>query len=181
MDLRRDAIAGTAYMIAAVERIATDAAKSGDIVATVGDIEVPEGAINKVCGRTQFLLDIRSNDTQYRDDVESSILEEFETIANERDLEIETQPLGRSNPVDLDGQMLEVLEETAEESGRIPSGGGHDAMNFQHAGIPTSLLFVPSVDGISHNPREETYDDAVRDATEVFVRTLLRGPPDDQR
>lgn len=181
MLLRRDAIAGGAEMVTAVERIATDAAEGGDLVATVGEFEPAESAINKVCGEVEFSVDIRSNDEPYRDDVEAQILDRVEAIASERDLDTTTTLVDRSPPVDLDVAMNDLLTDVVSSLDvpyrEIPSGGGHDAMNFQHAGIPTGMVFVPSVDGISHSPKEETPDEAIREAAAVFARTLLEGPP----
>lgn len=184
MGMRRDAIAGAAAMITAVERIATEAAEKGDIVATVGDVSAPDGAINKVSGTATFPVDIRSNDLEYRDRVETAVTDVLARIADDRDLELDLELIGRSEPVELDSSTVEWLEAIATEHGacyrRMPSGGGHDAMNFQSVGIPTGLLFVPSVDGVSHSPREETSREAVRDATAMLARALLHGPGQSQ-
>jgi acetylornithine deacetylase/succinyl-diaminopimelate desuccinylase-like protein len=51
-------------------------------------------------------------------------------------------------------------------------------MNVQHAGIPTGMVFVPSVDGISHSPKEATSTEAIREVTAAFARTILEGPPE---
>ena len=180
MGMRRDAIAAAAELVSAVESIATAAAESGDVVATVGDITAPDGAINKVCGEVSFPLDLRSNDVAYRDDVEARLLAAFEGIAEERDIGLELDLIDRSDPVELDPATIARLDDLAAEVGtayrRIPSGGGHDAMHFQEVGVPTGMLFVPSVDGISHNPAEATRASAVRDATEIFARAILEGP-----
>lgn len=180
MGMRRDAIAGAAAMISAIERIATDAAEAGDVVATVGDVSAPDGAINKVSGTAIFPIDVRSNDLAFRDGVEADIVDALEGIAADRDLELDLELVGRSEPVELDGSMVEWLEDLAADSGtrhrRLPSGGGHDAMNFQNVGVPTGMLFVPSAGGVSHSPREGTSRPAVRDATATLVRALLSGP-----
>jgi len=182
MGLRRDAIAGAAEMVTDVERHATDAAADGDLVATVGEFSPSGGAINKVCGEVTFAIDVRSNDRAYRDEFESAMLDRIEAVADERDLGLTADLIDRSDPVELDTEVRAQLAEAAASLGfdcrRLPSGGGHDAMNFQHAGIPTGMVFVPSVDGISHSPREETPEAAIRKATAVMVRTLLEGPPD---
>lgn len=182
MGLRRDALVGSAEMITAIERIGNEANKSGDIVATVGELEPSKSAINKICGNVSFSLDIRSNDQQYRDKVEERILETIRSISDERDLTVTTTLIDRGEPVKLDGAKIERLEGAASSIDRnyriISSGGGHDAMNFQHTGIPAGMIFVPSVDGISHSPKEDTPDEAVRDATAIFTEVLLSGIPD---
>lgn len=182
MGMRRDAIAGAAEMITAVERLGTDAAADGDLVATVGDVTAVEGAINKVCGELSFPVDLRSNDVDYRNGVESDVFDELETIAARRELGLEVEQIDRSDPVELDAEMRATLDDIADavDTGycQLPSGGGHDAMNFQHAGVPTGMIFVPSVDGVSHSPDEATPREAIVDATEILARALLCGPPE---
>lgn len=181
MTLRRDAIAGSTEMVTAIEDIATTAAEDGDLVVTVGEFAPSEAAINKVCGKVTFSIDIRSNDNPYRDQVEDRILERVEAIAAERDLDITTTLVDRSPPVELDEHMKDLLSDVVNSlelsSRTIPSGGGHDAMNFQHAGIPTGMVFVPSVDGISHSPKEETATESIREVAAVFAEAILSGPP----
>lgn len=173
MDYRQDAIAGAAEMVTAIEEQAKQAAREGDIVATVGSFEPLNGVINKVNGEVTFTIDIRSKDSDFRDKFEETVFDHLHTIADRRTLEIETELLDRTDPVILDEQMVQLLERGAKNLDtsyrRMPSGAGHDAMNLQKAGIPTGMLFVPSVNGISHNPNEETYDDAVEDMTKVFA------------
>jgi len=181
MGLRRDAIAGGAEMVTAIETIGTEAAVEGDLVATVGEFSPDGSAINKVCGEVTFSVDVRSNDESYRDEIEARILDRIRDIADERNLDVTTSLVDRSAPVELDTEMQELLTEIVSSLDvpyrEIPSGGGHDAMNVQHAGVPTGMVFVPSVDGISHSPKEETSPEAVREVTAVFTRAILEGPP----
>ena len=176
MALRQDALAAAGEMIARIETIATEAAADGDLVATVGDVTAVEGAINKVCGEVSFPIDVRSTDLAYRERIEDEIVSALESIAARRGLDLDLERIDRSEPVDLDETVIETLDAAAGSVGtasrRLPSGGGHDAMNFQLAGVPTGMLFVPSVDGISHNPREETPETAIRDATATLAEAL---------
>ena len=176
MDLRQDALAAAGEMIARIETIATEAAADGDLVATVGDVTAVEGAINKVCGEVTFPIDVRSTDRAYRERIEDEIVSALETIVARRGLDLELERIDRSEPVTLDERLIETLDAAATTVGtasrRLPSGGGHDAMNFQLAGVPTGMLFVPSVDGISHNPRERTPEAAIRDATATLAEGL---------
>lgn len=177
MSLRQDALAGAAKMVTAIEAVGRQTANDGDVVATVGDITAVDGAINKVCGEVSFPIDIRSTNVGFRNHVESTILDDLQEIADKRDLTITVDELDRSEPVDLDDQMISVLGERAEEleisHRKLPSGGGHDAMNFQLAGVPTGLVFTPSVDGVSHNPQEETDSNAVSAATKLLAFALM--------
>lgn len=177
MDLRQDALAGAANMVAAIEEVGNQAADNGDIVATVGNITAVDGAINKVCGEVSFPIDIRSTTVPFRDRVEATILDDIREIADERNLTIRVEELDRSEPVDMDEEMIRLLSERAAaleiSHRRLPSGGGHDAMNFQLAGVPTGLVFTPSVDGVSHNPQEETDPAGVKAATKLLMFALL--------
>lgn len=185
MDLRRDALAGASAMVLAIQRVGKKASEDGDLVATVGDITAVDGAINKVCGEVSFPLDIRSVDESFRDRVESRLLDELHTIADQRDLRLEAQEIDRSTPVMMSEEIASRLARAATASEGthrlLSSGGGHDTMNFQLADVPAGLLFVPSIDGISHNPNEETYDNAVAAAVETFIRFTLAAGTSDER
>jgi hydantoinase/carbamoylase family amidase len=177
MGLREDALAGAAEAITVVERIGREAAADGDLVATVGDVTARDGAINKVCGSVSFPLDVRSTEEAYRDRIEDRILSGVEGALAERDLDVGFDRLDRSSPVELDPGTVETLEDSAAavdaDARRLPSGGGHDAMNFQQVGVPTGMLFTPSVDGVSHNPEEETPPEAIEEATRTMARGIL--------
>ncbi len=178
MDLRKDALAAASEMICEIEAVATANTVDGDIVATVGDLTAVNGAINTVCGTVEFPLDIRSTDSAFRAEVEREILAELEAIANRRGVTVTSELIDESEPVALSKTVQTQLIESAEAAEStyqtLPSGGGHDAMNFQLAGIPTGLLFVPSIDGISHNPDERTPEEAINEATRTLVYALNR-------
>ncbi|WP_290819178.1 Zn-dependent hydrolase [Halovivax sp.] len=183
MGLRRDAIAGAAELIGTVETIGRESAADGDLVATVGDVTPVDGAMNVVCGEVSFPLDVRSNDLAVRDRAEKRLLAAFDDVAERRGLSIDLEELDRSEPVELDDALGDRLAAAAASATsahrRLPSGGGHDAMNVQLAGIPAGMVFVPSVDGVSHNPDEETDPEAVADAAAVIARTVIEAEPSD--
>lgn len=173
MHLRRDALAAASACITAINETASE---GDNVVGTVGDITAHDGAINKVCGWVTFPIDIRSHELEPRDRVEEQILAELDRIATEFEVDIEASEVDRSDPVTLSDQPVNELETAAAalniDTRRIPSGGGHDAMNFQLAGIPTGMLFVPSIDGISHSPKEDTNPESVPLAAAVTAQAL---------
>lgn len=173
MALRRDALTGAAAAITVVETVATDAVSEGDIVATVGDVTAVDGAINKVCGEVTFPIDIRSTDAGFRDEVEAEIFDRIDQLTRQRSIDYTAEEVDRSEPVNLNSDMVATIETAANDvtdaSQRLASGGGHDAMNFQLVGIPTGLLFAPSIDGISHNPNEETPREAIECLTRAYA------------
>lgn len=176
MSLRRDALTGAADAITAVEAVACAAETEGDIVATVGDISAIDGAMNKVVGEVTFPLDIRSTAAPFRDEVEARIFEHFDTLTEERSLAYSVEEVDRSAPVTLDTGMVETIEAevaaVTTQQRRLASGGGHDAMNFQRVGIPTGLLFAPSIDGISHSPDEQTPTAAISSLANSYARVI---------
>lgn len=175
MHLRHDALAAAGELLTRVEAVGRDAAQAGDAVATVGDVTAIDGAINTVCGEVTFPLDLRSNDAAFRDSVEERLRADLDAVADERDVALEWELLDRSDPVALDDRVVDFLAESAADqtsARRLPSGGGHDAMNFQRLGIPTGMVFTPSFGGVSHNPAEETDFDAVVDAAALLARAL---------
>lgn len=182
MNLRQDALTAAAACIGAIERIGKEAHESGDIVVTVGNINAVEGAINKVCGEVTFPIDIRSNNVDFRDEIENRILDTLNEVSQDRGVRLELNELDRSEPVELDESMVGSVSQAAEELGiehrKLPSGGGHDAMNFQLRGVPTAMVFTPSIDGVSHNPEESTPTDAIEAATSVMAKVLLEYEPD---
>jgi hydantoinase/carbamoylase family amidase len=177
MDLRQDALVGASRMINSIYDIATDASEQGDLVATVGDIEAVNGQITAVCGKVTFPIDLRSNDLAYRNKIEQKIHGQLQEIASGLDLSIDIELIDRNKPVELDSKLIELLDDGASELGiehrLLPSGAGHDSRITQLAGVPTAMLFAPSIDGISHNPDEDTPIEAVEDVTKVFAHALV--------
>jgi acetylornithine deacetylase/succinyl-diaminopimelate desuccinylase-like protein len=179
MGTRRDAIAGASEIATAVESLGNEAATAGNIVATVTEFEAHDTASNKICGRVSLTIDLRSIDQSYRDQVEEELVGTIQSIAAERDLEVDLEPYYRQDPVPLEEWVIDGLEEHAEAIGttyeRLPSGGGHDGRHLQSVGIPSGMLFVPSINGVSHSPDEETVPGAVVDAAAVFARAIITG------
>jgi beta-ureidopropionase / N-carbamoyl-L-amino-acid hydrolase len=156
MTLRRDALAGAAEVILAVERLS----KTRDnVVGTVGTIQAEPGAINIVPGRARMSIDIRATSSENKRAVVEAITDEIDRIARDRNLETNTELLSDEEPVPLDTELIELLSacsRTREISAiRMPSGAGHDAMQMATI-CPSAMLLVPSRDGISHNPDEWT-------------------------
>jgi len=154
MQLRRDALAAAAEMIAAIERRGRQVA---DLVATVGRLEVAGAATNTIPGRVTFSLDVRHPADHQRTaairDIESSI----KSIAAARGIEVEVTIDHDAPAAPADAGLSERLGRAVAHIGvpvrRLPSGAGHDAMAFGGA-IPFAMLFVRCRDGISHNPAE---------------------------
>ena len=172
MPMRRDALAGAAECVLAVERIA---AGVRDLVGTVGRIDAHPGAINVIPGRVSFTLDIRSPDNEVRHravrDVESAISE----IAVRRKLDFHLESLQEQNVAVCADWLVTQLEQAVTGEGyrlhRLPSGAGHDGMAVQ-AISDIAMLFVRCREGISHQPAESIREADAASGTEVLARFI---------
>jgi allantoate deiminase len=173
MELRRDALAGAAAMIQAVESIA--AALGRPAVATVGTLRVEPDQINVIPGRVKCTVDLRHSDLAGRRALEERIRSLCGTIASERSLGLEIRTLHERPPVPMDGAVRQVLERAATEAGIVPaalvSGAGHDAQVLA-ARCAVGMLFVPSIGGRSHCPEEATDPAHVALGARVLARAL---------
>ncbi|MDD9271401.1 M20 family metallo-hydrolase [Paenibacillus sp. GCM10023248] len=170
MTMRRDALAGAAEMVALTERLALEAGEP--LVATVGRLEVKRGSSNVVPGEVEFTLDIRHTDEPSMRRFCLTLLTKLEEVAKRRGLTIDTVQHVFAPPVAMHAGMMAEIESACEAEGfphmRLPSGAGHDAQMFGPV-CPSAMIFVPSADGISHNPAEYT---AAEDLIAGF-RTLV--------
>jgi len=164
MALRHDALAGAAEWIGAVERIAQDIR---NLVATVGRITVEPGAGNVIAGAAHVSLDVRHAFDEVRRRGLQSILEASEAIAERRGLGLRTEARLDQSAVAMDADLTAKLERAVAAEGfsthRMTSGAGHDAMILAPH-FPTTMLFVRSPGGISHQPDETVHIEDVEAA-----------------
>jgi allantoate deiminase len=155
MLLRRDALAGAAEMMLAIEVIARS--DESDLVATVGRIEALPGAANVIPGAVNFTIDIRSGDPMRRDRAAVAILHVLDDIAATRDLRIASELIHDLPASPCDGDLMDYMDDATVDAGqpvrRLVSGAGHDAM-VMAALCPTAMLFIRCRGGVSHNPAE---------------------------
>ena len=161
MRLRRDALAGAAECVLAVERIAS---AHPDLVGTVGRIEAKPGAINVVPGEVQFTIDVRAPADGMRHEAVEAVRQAVADTAQKRRLEcwIESlQEFGSSVCAEwLMTQMDRAVSAEGLKVRRLPSGAGHDGMAIRSI-ADIAMLFVRCKGGISHNPAEAiTQEDA---------------------
>lgn len=173
MGLRRDALAGSAEMLLALERSAI--AEGDPLVATTGRLEVYPGTPNVIPGEVQFTLDIRHSEAGTLERFCSEILEAFTLIAGRRGLDLEVQPLLATAPAPMDKRMTAALEHFCVKQGKsyrsMVSGAGHDAQLFAPL-CPAAMIFVPSRGGISHSPEEYSSPQELAAGLEVLTEIL---------
>jgi allantoate deiminase len=157
MYYRKDAVSIASHLISFL----TEKAKEVDsqLVATVGRLNVKPNVPNVVAGEVEFSLDIRHHQENVIDRYCDEIFEEFKQVSQKVDVKVNISQWMDVKPVKMDDDMSESVREIATEKNlryqNMISGAGHDAQVFGTV-CPTSLLFVPSVNGISHSPKEFT-------------------------
>lgn len=169
MPLRRDALAGAAEVVLAVERVARSIP---GIVGTVGTLAVEPGAINVVPGRTVLAIDVRGTVSADKRRAVDEIRGAIAAIAEQRGLAADLAVMSDEEPVRLDPSVVDLLERRAHERGvpaeRLASGAGHDAMQMARL-CPTGMLMVPSRGGISHNRAEWSALDDIITGIQVLL------------
>ena len=173
MDRRSDAAAAVAEVILATEKRAVF---DGDSVATVGQLNVPNGSVNVVPGRCQFTLDMRAPTDTQRDALVGDILASLAEICKRRHVRYALEENVRASAAPSAPKWQAHWENAVGALGvplhRMPSGAGHDAMKL-HQIMPQAMLFVRGENaGISHNPLESTTSDDMQLAVEAFGALL---------
>jgi allantoate deiminase len=169
MRLRRDALAGAAECVLAVERIVRGHA---ELVGTVGRIEARPGAINVIPGEVFFTIDVRAPQDSLRQHAVAAICSQLQQVAANRGLDCEIETLQEFGSTTCASGLMEQMARAVERQGfpvrRLPSGAGHDGMALAAiAGI--CMLFVRCQGGISHSPLEAiTEADAAAGARVLF-------------
>lgn len=150
---------------------------SGRQVATVGRIRAEPGAPNVIPGEVVLSLEIRDLSAAKIQRVFDEIRHEGERIADARFTPIRYAEIDvASPPAPTDEQMRRIIAASADELGLsfklMPSGAGHDAQDMAHI-APTGMIFVPSVDGVSHSPKEFTSAEDMANGASVLYKTVL--------
>jgi N-carbamoyl-L-amino-acid hydrolase len=158
MDKRRDALAGAAKLALDIRRIA---AETGDgAVCTSGDVVCRPGIVTSVVETAEQLLDQRHLDRAKLVGMLDDAKLAGERFAAEEQIEVSWERIWDIEPILFDETLIaladEAITEVAGRSHRLPSGPLHDAAEVARAGIPTAMLFVQSLRGLSHTKLEDT-------------------------
>lgn len=160
MNARRDALAAAAKLALEIRPIA---AKHPDAVCTMGSVKTFPGIVTAVVGRCEVTLDQRDLNARVLADMYREAREAGERFAAEEHCTVEWSPIWNIEPVPFHPALIELCDEaiceTAGESHRLPSGPLHDAAEVARSGIPSVMMFVQSVGGISHNKVEDTKEE----------------------
>ena len=175
MDNRRDALLAASRMITAVNTIVAE--EETCRVGTVGTVAVkPTSAVNVIPGEVELGVEFRDIDMESLDHAERRLNEVARDIAAATDTEVVIKRLERGLSCPIGGDVRDVVARAARNLGLesivIPSGAGHDAQaiaNITRAG----MIFVPSVDGVSHSRKEYTTPQDCVNGANVLLNTML--------
>lgn len=160
ISMRRDA----GHAAARVITFLRDRAKNSNspTVATVGCISFEPNAINVIPSRATLSVDLRDPDEERLRQAEAALAVFLDAISQEEHVEVSVERLARFEPVRFDQRIVATIEKAAKDRGltsrRMTSGAGHDAQMIARI-APAAMIFVPSIAGISHNPKERTNDE----------------------
>jgi N-carbamoyl-L-amino-acid hydrolase len=172
MDKRRDALAGAAKLALYIREIAAEV--GGGAVCTSGGVVCRPGIVTSVVETAEQLLDQRHLDADALARMLELAKDAAERFAREEDIEVEWERLWRIEPILFDETLIDLagdaIVEVAGASHRLPSGPLHDAAEVARAGVPTVMLFVQSLRGLSHTKVEDTKREHIRLSVEALDR-----------
>ncbi|MBQ6447596.1 MAG: Zn-dependent hydrolase [Bacillus sp. (in: Bacteria)] len=176
MNMRKDALLGASEIAIALETAAKQEQHHGT-VATIGVLSIPMGAMNVVPGIVEMKVDIRSTSIVSRNKVLNALSKKLEDVKERRGLEIISQEISKEDPVHLSEELSLQVEKICQDKSLpyqwMQSGAGHDAMNMTSLG-PVGLIFIPSLNGISHHPDEHTDLDDILTGIDVLEAAVLQ-------
>src|SRR5262245_33255292 len=175
MSRRHDAAAAAAELVLYVEK---RCAQVPTLVGTVGQLAVPNGAINIIPGRCELTLDIRAGDDATRDGAVADVMAEIGRIAARRGVSFKSTEVQRTAAVrcspGLQSLLADAVARASVRPRHLPSGAGHDAMMFDGL-TEVAMLFVRCGNGgVSHSPREIITAEDADIAARVMLDAVLR-------
>jgi N-carbamoyl-L-amino-acid hydrolase len=174
MDKRRDALAGAAKLALEIRDIA---ARVGDgAVMTSGGVVTKPGIVTSVVETAEQLLDMRHLDAEKLAELYRQAREASERFAQEENIEVEWERIWQIEPIlfELADLAEEAVREVAGTSHRLPSGPLHDAAEVSRAGVPTAMVFVQSLRGLSHTKLEDTKPEHLELAVQALDRLATK-------
>ena len=169
MGSRRDALAAAAKLALEIRPIAR---RHPDAVCTMGSVKTFPGIVTAVVGRCETTLDMRDLDAGVLAQMFTEAKAASERFATEEGCTVEWSRIWSIEPIPFDAELIrlatEAVREVAGEAPLLPSGPLHDAAEVARAGVPTVMMFVQSLNGLSHNSAEDTRVEHLRLAVEAF-------------
>ena len=175
MNQRQDALLAAAKFIEAVNRVVTSI--PGRQVGTVGRIQALPGAPNVIPGRVILSLELRDLDAAKIQMLYQMIRTEADQISQASKVKFDFKEINVNSPAPTDPRIRALIDQSARELGlttkQMPSGAGHDAQDMARL-APVGMIFIPSVGGISHSPKEFSRPADIANGANVLLRALLK-------
>lgn len=173
MDRRRDALVAAAECVLALNRLPERI--GGNLVTTVGVLQVSPGGINIIPDVVEFTLDVRAPRSETLDAARAA-LEEIAAGVRGRGFGVSLEEIAYHEPTRFAAGVVETVERVAQERGlrthRMWSGAGHDAMHMAALG-PAAMIFVPCRGGISHAEDESITWEAAAEGAQVLMDAVV--------
>jgi allantoate deiminase len=174
MDVRRDAFIAAAR---SASEFRDDAARRDDVRGTVGFVNVTPGIVTAFNGWCEVSLDQRALDAGVLADMLETAKEVSQRVAEEENVAVEWERLWQIEPIYFDEELIGLAEEAVNEvagrSHRLPSGPLHDAAEMARL-MPTVMLFVKSLKGLSHTKEEDTPEEDLELSVQALHRLAVR-------
>ena len=174
MGARHDALVSASRLVLAVQRVASELEVCR--VGTVGQISASPNATNVIPGTVNFSAEFRDVDRNALATAEAEFRRAAQEVRDSDGVNVEINALTPTSPVPITPNMQDMVAQAARDAGldvqRIPSGAGHDAQAMA-AITGVAMIFVPSVDGISHSPLEYSTPEACAHGAQVLMQLLL--------
>ena len=173
MHMRHDAgwVAGeiTSYVRRLVNEV------GGNQVGTVGKIDLVPNLVNVVASKATLTVDLRNTDDEILKEAELELANFCDNLSSQEEVLIHREVLARFEPVAFDdalvGDVIRFSELLGISVKQMTSGAGHDAQMFARV-CPAAMIFVPSENGLSHNPAEFTSQREVEDGSNVLLQMM---------
>ncbi len=172
---RKDALVAAADFISKVPKVVSEYGNEFT-VATVGTIKASPNSVNVVPGLCTFNLEIRDQDAEIISLIENKLTEYLKKVCEESVNSYSFRQISYHEPAPMSDWIKNEIEAVVKELGYeyevVPSGAFHDSLVMTSV-FPTGMIFVPSVDGISHSPSELTLDEDIERGCKVLLNTVL--------
>jgi len=173
---RRDALAGAAKLALHIREVA--AAAGDGAVCTSGNVVCSPGIVTSVVETAEQLLDQRHMDSETLDGMLGAAREAADRFAADENLAVEWERIWGIEPILFDEQLIsfaeEAISDVAGRSHRLPSGPLHDAAEVARSGVPTVMVFVQSLRGLSHTKLEDTKPEHLELSVQALDRLASR-------
>jgi hydantoinase/carbamoylase family amidase len=176
MEERQDALVTASMIVLAIQEIGLEQSNYGT-VATVGMLNVHPGSMNIIPGVVEMWVDIRGVNHESIIECLQDIKDAISTIAEGQETRVSIILLSAEKPVKMNKDIINLIKKICVDKKVshqfIHSRAGHDAMNLSRL-APTGMIFIPSKNGISHNPEEYTNEDDIMAGIDVLAETLYQ-------